>query len=113
MIRRACQQVFGLFLGLILATGINLSAIQVDAMAIGMATSSDMVSCDCHGGCNESDTTSVDCLSVCMTASPALLVPESAMEKTIGPEMALSVYRSIGGPIAALDPYPPKSSDLM
>src|SRR3546814_29478 len=85
MTRWPFQQIIGLVLGLILAIGINLSAIQVNAMTIEMALSSDMVNCNCHGGRNESDPNSVDCLSICNTASQALRAPEPAAERKVGP----------------------------
>ena len=111
MKRRSSRQIIALMLGVFLALGMNLSAVQANDMAIDMAISSDMDSgSDCGNG-SDGDSNGGACLSVCTTPSLAVL-PLAVIVKTAETcNLPLPDYRSTYGQASSPDPHPPRPHD--
>ncbi len=111
MKRYSSQHIIALLLGVFLALGMSLSAVQANDMAINMAMSSDMDGCNDCGNGSDSDRNGGACLSVCTTPSPAVLPPAVTVKTAEAPNLPLLDYQSTYGQASSPDPYPPKPHD--
>jgi hypothetical protein len=111
MKRRSSQRIVALLLGVILALGMNLSAVQANDMAIDMVMCSDMDGCNDRGNESDCDGNGGACLSVCTTLTPAVLDPAVAVKTAEASSLPLPDGQSTYGRASSPDPHPPKSHD--
>jgi hypothetical protein len=108
------RQVIALVLAVFVTLGLSLSVVQANDMAVKMAMTSDMgVSGhgECHG-CDAGMTKSMVCAVAC---------PVSAAVPHVGPvaeistptKLALPRMALLLGSASPLDPYPPRSIDIV
>lgn len=112
------RQFIALFLGVALALGMNLSAVQASEMAVQMAMMGDAGAssqgdCDGCGGSGGDSADAVTCSPVLNCSSMAAVMPTAgglAVTQTIKQVTPVSgVARDLTPPP---DPYPPRSSNL-
>ena len=111
MKRCSSRQIIALLLGVFLALGVSLSAVQASDMAFDMAMSSDM---ECCGDCaseSDCDRNGGACLSVCTTTSPAVLPSAVTVKAAVALNMPLLDYQSTYGQASSPDPDPPRPHD--
>ncbi len=111
MKRYSSQHIIALLLGVFLALGMSLSAVQASDMSIDMAMSSDMDCCSDCGNGSDGDRNGGACLSVCTTPSPAVLPPAVTVKTAEAPNLPLLDYQSTYGQASSPDPYPPRPHD--
>ncbi len=111
MKRCSSQHTIALLLGVFLALGMNLSAVQANDMAIDMVMCSDMDGCNDCGNGSDCDGNGGACLSVCTTATPAVLDPAVAVKTAEASNLPLPDYQSTYGRASSPDPHPPRSHD--
>lgn len=114
----SARHVIALFLGVFLALGMSMSAVQASEMAIQMAMSTDADTsgqgdCDGCGGSGDDSTDAVTCSSVSTCAGMTALLPGTdglAVFQIIKQGTPVS---DVAGDLAAPpDPYPPRSLNL-
>jgi predicted metal-binding membrane protein len=116
MARWRLRQVFALTLGLLVALGMSLSAVQAGDMAAKMAMASGMTGSghgDC-GGCDDGGSAKdMPCAPACMTPVSAAMLPQ-AWSVTVRQTSDLSTrpYLHRLGRAPAPDPTPPRPGDL-
>ncbi len=101
-----------LLLGVFVALGMGLSAVQANDMAIKMTMSSDMGGCDGCGGGDDDDRIGGACSSVCTTPAQAILAPAFPVIAAAAPKLFLPDYWPVHGLVLSPDPNPPKPLDL-
>jgi hypothetical protein len=116
MKRWPLRQVLALMLGVLLALGMSLSAVQASDMALAMAATGGAGSDDCSSGCGGDDggkdAKAMTCAAVCIPPAVAVLAPTPsvAFDHTANvqsePDSLLPDWAS------SPDPYPPRSIDL-
>ncbi len=111
MKRRSSHRIIALLLGVFLALGMTLSAVQANDMAIDIVMCSDMDGCNDCGNESDCDSNGGACLSVCTTATPAVLNPAVAVKTAEASNLPLPDYQSTYGPASSPDPHPPRSHD--
>lgn len=115
---RPFRQGFAFVLGLLVALGMSLSAVQASEMTVKMAAATDMSThgnSDCSSGCGDDGSDggkAMICTAVCVAPVVAVLSPTlsvtfgNAAILQFGPDPLLPDWAS------SPDPYPPRSSDL-
>lgn len=118
MTGRLFRQGFAFALGLLVAWGMSLSAVQASQMTVKMATAAAMSTHgngDCSGGCGgdgDNGAEAMICTAACVAPVVAVLSPTQSVtfghvaDVQFGPHPLLTDWAS------APDPYPPRSSDL-
>lgn len=118
MTRFPARQAFALFLGVLVALGMSLSAVQAGNMAAKMAVASDMGASGHNGcgGCGGSGDAGGAKAMVCAPAcvAPVLAVLPQASPMTFDQPRGFSLrpYARLLGHISTPDPYPPRPNDL-
>lgn len=103
-----------MFLGVFLALGMSLSAVQSNDMAAKMAMASDMgdsgmAGCGACGSDDDGNTGLGVCTSMCTASAPAMLpIASVATAPETNKPLAPSVPASRGRAFSP-DPYPPRS----
>lgn len=103
-----------MFLGVFLALGMSLSAVQSSDMAAKMAMASDMgdsgmAGCNACGGGDDGKTKTGACTPMCTASASAMLpVASVATAPETNKQLAPSVPSSRGR-ASSPDPYPPRS----
>lgn len=112
------RRILALVLGVFLALGMNLSAVQASEMAVQMAMTSDDGSsgqgeCDGCGGSGDDSADAVSCAPMLNCSGMAAVLPMErglmAPQSTEAFSPVASVAHSL---IAPPDPYPPRPPDL-
>ena len=101
-----------LLLGVFVALGMGLSAVQGNDMAIKMAMSSDMGGCNGCGGESDDDRLGGACSSVCTTPVQALLTPAFPVIAADQQKLSLAEFWPPHGLVPSPNPNPPKPLDL-
>ncbi len=107
MKRRSSQQIVALLLGVFLALGMGLSAVQANDMAM----CSDMDGCNDCGNRSDCDRNGGACLSVCTTPTPAVLNPAVNVPTAEASNFPLPDSQSTYGTASSPDPHPPRPHD--
>lgn len=104
-----------LLLGVFVALGVSLSAVQSGDMTVKMAVSVDMDGGG-HGGCEScpggDDDGAAGCVAGCTVAAFAVLPASSGDKALQAPDLTLPVLRNERGTVFSPDPYPPRLSDF-
>jgi hypothetical protein len=108
-----------LFLGVFLALGMSLAAVQASDMVVKMVSSASDIGAtgqsDGCNGCGGSDDGKVNigaCLAVCMTSAFAVLPSAFPVKMVQAPDLPLQRHSVSWGRSAPPDPYPPRPSNL-
>jgi len=115
---RPLRQAFVLALGLLIALGISLSAVQASDMAVKMAAASDMSaggSGHCSGGCGDPGGDSgkaTACTTICVAPVVAVLSPSLSMTFEHTADVQFGPDPAMHDRAFSPDPYPPRSTDL-
>jgi hypothetical protein len=121
MARWRLRQVFVLALGLLVALGMSLSAVQAGHMAARMAIASDMGASDMAGaghagcaGCDDSGgTKDMACAPACIAPASAATLPQSwSVTIRQASDLPSRPCPHLLGRAPAPDPTPPRPSDL-
>jgi hypothetical protein len=109
------RQIVALVLGVFLALGMSLSAIQASDMAVQMAMMSDagasgQSGCDACGGNGDDRADAVTCSPMLNCFSMAAVLPvQRGLAATDNAELFVSTFGVARDLTAPPDPYPPKS----
>ena len=110
----SARRILVLLLGVFLALGMNLSAIQAGEMPVKMTMTSGM---GASGHCNDcGDNGAVKKMTICSfgCVAPVLaVIPQTAPMRVVQARTPLLRQASLlFGRVSSPDPYPPRSSDL-
>jgi hypothetical protein len=115
---RPLRRGFAFALGLLIALGMSLSAIQASDMTVAMATAADMSTHgtgDCGGGCGDPEDNggkAMICGVVCVAPFVAVLSQTPSMTFGHPADVQFESNSRLRDWASAPDPYPPRSSDL-
>jgi hypothetical protein len=117
MNRWPSRRVFALVLGLFVALGMSLSAVQASDMAVKMALASDMGDAGSHGctGCGGGDDGAANagpCLPGCTAPMFAVMPPTSDTMVAQVCHLSLPMAPASQSRASSPDPYPPRFHDL-
>ena len=116
MKRWSSRRVFALLLGVFLALGMSLSAVQAGDMTVKMTLASHMGDsgqggCDGCGGGDDGNMKTANCMPICTASSTALPPTEVAAFATSADDPPIPGIRLSHGRASSPDPYPPRSTD--
>ena len=115
---RLFRRGFAFALGLLIALGMSLSAVQATGMAVKMALAAKMdakQNGDCSDGCGAPGHNSAKgtaCTSVCVTPIVAVLSPALSVTVAHAADVGFGPDPRLHDWVSSPDPYPPRSKDL-
>lgn len=109
MRHRTARRIIACLLGLLLSTGMSLSAVQANTMMIEMAIAgdADAVGNGC-AGCAGDSVSSGDCSSVCAASVFSFPAQTAIPASPLAMTPILSITQLLRGADVAPDPHPPK-----